>query len=131
MYYSCNVCESTSTDLPNGNGAQPIFGIQLLQFGSDFGPFLAGLVPTPAESGTRSAISPDLLEAHSTLRLMTPYVAIPLLWQGNKSLRSETHKQRSAPLRCLFPAVSSRNNFCERSGRNSVFFSVSRQCQRR
>jgi hypothetical protein len=35
-------------------------------------------VPYPSEEGTRSALAPDLQETHSTLRLMTASVAIPL-----------------------------------------------------
>ena len=82
MYYACNRCNGVSTDLPNGNGTWPIFGIQLSQFAGILLHFWPDEYRLHRKAELMASVQHKLhklLAMHSTLPLVTAYVALPLV----------------------------------------------------
>jgi hypothetical protein len=79
MHYSSKTSESANTDLPNGNGTWPFFGLQKPQFIGNLARFWLDEYRLSPKAELAASLKPnllELLETHSTLRLVTASVAI-------------------------------------------------------
>ena len=72
MHYSGDICKGASTDLPNGNGTEPIFGLQCLN--------LLAICPISGRTSTDSSRKRNLWQALSTNCMLCPKCILPCPW---------------------------------------------------